>query len=222
MPENHLRASAVPSLPTRQRGVVLFIALIVMVVMSLAALGLMRSIDTTTAVLGNLALRQASILPASFAIEEAASGLFADASLTGIARIPNLTTDFAAENYFAEHDYNQDAPNGGAPSGIPDGVPKQLWTQLAAQGLPRQFPPDADNNQITYVTERMCVKGAAGDPGTGIAKETWCDMGQPKPAPGTTVNQANPLTFPQQVFYRVTVRVDGPQNTVSFLQAMLR
>ncbi|HEV2979344.1 MAG TPA: hypothetical protein VG425_17335 [Casimicrobiaceae bacterium] len=219
MPENPLRASAAPSLPTRQRGVVLFIALIVMVVMSLAALGLMRSVDTTTAVLGNLALRQASILPANYAIEEAASGLFADA---GGPRIPDLNTDWAAENYFAEHDYNQDAPNGGAPSGVPDGVPKQLWTQLAAQGLPKQSAVDADNNHITYLTERMCVKGAAGDPGTGIAKETWCDMGQPKPAPGTTVNQANPLSFPQQVFYRVTIRVDGPQNTVSFLQAMLR
>src|SRR5271169_5335876 len=103
MPENPLRASTAPSLPTRQRGVVLFIALIVMVVMSLAALGLIRSVDTTTAVLGNLALRQASILPANYAIEEAASGLFADA---GGPRIPDLTTDFAAENYFAEHDYN--------------------------------------------------------------------------------------------------------------------
>ncbi len=221
MPENHLRASAAPSLPTRQRGVVLFIALIVMVVMSLAALGLIRSVDTTTAVLGNLALRQASILPANYAIEEAASGLFADA---GGPRIPDLTTDWAAENYFAEHDYNQDAPNGGAPSGVPGGVPKQLWTQLAAQGLPRQFPPDADNNQITYVTERMC-NSAAPQPHTppgNAASGSWCDMGQPKPAPGTTVNQANPLAFPQQVFYRVTIRVDGPQNTVSFLQAMLR
>src|SRR5271166_4374168 len=100
MPENHWRASAAPSLPTRQRGVVLFIALIVMVVMSLAALGLIRSVDTTTQVLGNLALRQAAIMPANYAVEDAAAGLFSDA---GGPRIPDVRIDTPAQNYYAEH-----------------------------------------------------------------------------------------------------------------------
>ena len=43
--------------PTRQHGVVLFIALIVMVALSLAAIALIRSVDTTNAVVGNLAFR---------------------------------------------------------------------------------------------------------------------------------------------------------------------
>ena len=46
-----------------QRGVVLFIALIVMVAMSLAAIALIRSVDTTNILIGNLAFRQSSILP---------------------------------------------------------------------------------------------------------------------------------------------------------------
>src|SRR5438105_13509143 len=65
--------------PARQRGVVLFIALIVMVALSLAAIALIRSVDTTTTVIGNLAFRQASILPANMAVEEAAAALFVDA-----------------------------------------------------------------------------------------------------------------------------------------------
>ena len=210
MPTNLHCGSA--ALPSRQRGVVLFIALIVMVVMSLAALGLMRSVDTTSAVLGNLAMRQSAILPATFAVEQAGVALFAD---QGGPLIPDINVDFPAQNYFAEHSQA---------AGWDDqyGVPKPLQTKLAAQSLKVQFPPLADGNTITYVTERMCNATAPNIPPGNIAAGSWCDMGQPKQSPGTTVNQGTPLILPQQVFYRVTVRVDGPQNTVSFLQAMLR
>ena len=69
-----LLARCTPAPRDNQRGVVLFIALIVMVAMSLAAIALIRSVDTTTTVIGNLAFRQASILPANFAVEDAAAG----------------------------------------------------------------------------------------------------------------------------------------------------
>jgi type IV pilus assembly protein PilX len=209
MAKNLFRGS--PALPPRQRGVVLFIALIVMVVMSLAALGLIRSIDTTTAALGNLAMRQAAILPASYAVEDAGVGLFLD---LGGPRIPDIRVDTPAQNYYAEHSQA---------AGWDDqfGVPKPLQTKAGAQALQRQLPA-AGGNTITYITERMCNKTAPNIPADNSAAGSWCDMGQPKQSPGTTVNQGTPLTLPQQVFYRVTVRVDGPQNTVSFLQAMLR
>jgi hypothetical protein len=46
----------------------------------------------------------------------------------------------------------------------------------------------------------------------------------PKQSPGATINDPSAAILIQQPFYRVTVRVDGPQgtNTVSFVQAMLR
>ena len=211
MPNLAYRANALASLPPRQRGVVLFIALIVMVVMSLAALGLLRTVDTTTAVLNNLALRQAAILPANYAVEDAAVGLFADA---GGPRIADIRVDNLNQNYYASHSQA---------AGWDDqyGVPKPLQTKAGAQALKRFFN-DAENNRITYITERMCTPTAPVIPADNSAAGSWCDMMQPKQSPGTTVNQGTPLTLPQQVFYRVTVRVDGPQNTVSFLQAMLR
>ena len=42
-----------------QQGVILFIALIVLVAMSLAGIALMRSVDTNVLIAGNLAFRQA-------------------------------------------------------------------------------------------------------------------------------------------------------------------
>jgi len=43
---------------TREQGVILFVALIVLVAMSLAGIALMRSVDTSVLVAGNLAYRQ--------------------------------------------------------------------------------------------------------------------------------------------------------------------
>src|SRR5436190_14605176 len=85
----------------RERGVVLFVALIVMVALSLAAIALVRSVDTTNTVIGNLAFRQASILPANLAIEEAAAALFQDADIPHAIRIPDHAAPFPAENYYA-------------------------------------------------------------------------------------------------------------------------
>ena len=48
-----------PKIARRQRGVVLFIALIAMVVLSLAGVALIRSVDTTGSVAGNIAFREA-------------------------------------------------------------------------------------------------------------------------------------------------------------------
>ena len=199
-----------------QRGVVLFIALIVMVVMSLAAIALMRSVDTTTAVIGNLAFRQASILPNNFAIEDAAAGLFSDASPAGVARIADVRANDAANNYWATHDQAWDDAYG---------VPTPLQTSTAAQALGHQLPQDTAGNTVYYVIERMCNPAAAhADAPDDSSTRSWCDMAPPKQPPGATINDPSAGLDFRQVFYRVTVRVDGPPgtNTVSFAQAMLR
>jgi type IV pilus assembly protein PilX len=213
MNTRHPSARCAPIGTSHQRGVVLFIALIVMVAMSLAAIALMRSVDTTSAVIGNLAFRQASILPANYGIEDAAAGLFNDANPANIARIADVRVDTPAENYYATHSQA---------AGWDDqyGVPQPLQTKP-----PSTWPrakTDGAQNTITYVTERMCNPNAPVIPADKSAANTWCDMMPPKQSPGTTINDPMAAILSAQPFYRVTVRVDGPQNTVSFAQAMLR
>ena len=210
----HPPARRAPIGDSRQQGVVLFIALIVMVAMSLAAIALMRSVDTTSAVIGNLAFRQASILPANYGIEDAAAGLFNDAHPANVARIPDVRVDTPAQNYYATHSQA---------AGWDDqyGVPQPLQTKAAAAALTRK-QTDGAGNTITYVTERMCNPDAPVIPADNSARNSWCDMMPPKQSPGTTINDPMAALLSAQPFYRVTVRVDGPQNTVSFAQAMLR
>lgn len=195
----------------QQRGVVLFIALIVMVAMSLAAIALIRSVDTTSQVIGNLAFRQASILPANQAIEDAASGLFADA---GGPRILDVRSDTPNQNYYRAYD-----PAGDNAMGVPD----PLTTKAKASALKRQFT-DGAGNSVTYVTERLCNANVTAPPRPAdySTELTWCDVIAPKGSGCHTINEPCAFDFPAQAYYRVTVRVDGPQNTVSFVQAVLR
>jgi type IV pilus assembly protein PilX len=201
--------SSLTSSPSRQRGVVLFVALIVMVGLSLAAIALIRSVDTTTTVIGNLAFRQASILPANLAIEEAAAALFQDADVAHTIRIPIRDSNLAAENYFASWQNSDDAR----------GIPLQLQKRTAFPGTFRMLVDTsmgavANQTEVRYVIERMCLNAAP-------AVEANCDT-IPPPGPfGTTIGDSS-ISLPSSTYYRVTVRVDGPQNTASFVQAMLR
>ena len=200
------------SSPRRQRGVVLFIALIVMVAMSLAAIALIRSVDTTNAVIGNLAFRMASILPANASIEQAASALFVDADIASVVHISDIekNSDKPSENYYARRLPGEDAR----------GVPVLLQKFSTASVLPKQFDANetttaAINTHVTYLIERMCLA-------TGPATTGNCDLAQPKPNPGDTLGDINFGVAAGVPIYRVTVRVDGPKNTASFVQAMLR
>jgi type IV pilus assembly protein PilX len=200
----------------RQHGVVLFIALIVMVAMSLAAIALIRSVDTTNAIVGNLAFRMASILPANASIEQAASALFSDADIADIVHIPDKTISVPAENYFA---CRQGLPLCGGSAEDARGVPAVLQKSSTASALPKQFDASetataAINTRVTYLIERMCTE-------PGAATIGRCDLVPPKGNPGDTLGDINfgGVSIP---FYRVTVRVDGPQNTTSFVQAMLK
>ena len=64
------------SLPRRQRGVVLLVAMIAMLLLSLAGIALVRSVDTDVGVAGNLGFRQTSMGPVNQAIEIAVLDVF--------------------------------------------------------------------------------------------------------------------------------------------------
>ena len=194
--------------PARQYGVVLFVALIVMVALSLAAIALIRSVDTTTTVIGNLAFRQASILPANMAVEEAAAALFQDADVAHAIRIPIRDSNLPAENYFAFWQNSDDA----------HGVPAQLQKRTAFTQTKMLVDASMTGAQteVRYVIERMCLPLV----GTGPTNAN-CNLLPPSGPFGTTIGDSS-LTLPSVPYYRVTIRVDGPQNTASFVQAMLR
>jgi cellulase/cellobiase CelA1 len=181
-----------------QRGVVLFIALIVMAALALTAIALVRSVDTTTTVVGNLGFREASISPTNRAVEEAVAALFE----TGA--IADTTVNNVGQNYYATLQAGEDS------RGIPLALQKVANYPATARKI-----DDGNGNTIRWIVERACIA-------TGTAIAATCDMMAPKQSLGTTTTETTPVALPRVPFYRLTVRVDGPANTVSFAQAMLR
>ena len=189
-----------------QRGVVLFIALIVMVALSIAGIALIRAVDSGVSVAANLGFRQASIAPTTWAVENAVAAMFDKKT------IADLTKSKLTENYYA---YRFEIKNG-AKLEDPMGVPYDLQGTTPAN-YPVTFVKENDpaGNTIRYVIERMCLD-------EGPATAANCDMSPPKKSEATTAMELVKPDPPRQPFYRLTVRVDGPNNTTTFAQAMLR
>jgi Tfp pilus assembly protein PilX len=180
-----------------ERGIVLLLALVVMALMNLAAIALMRAIDTTTAVAGNLAFRDAATALASAAIEDALASLFESGA------IADREHDLPARGYYASWRPGEDSRS----------VPLVLQSALPSASAVRALDP-SEGNVVRYVIERLCATA-------GPATPSSCNLAVPYvPAPSPPAEQPPPIT-PYTV-YRVTARVDGPQGTAAYVQMMLR
>ena len=85
-----------------QRGTILFIALIVLVAMSLAGIALMRSVDTNVLIAANLAFRQGATAGGDWGVEDAR------AWISGNAAILNDDMPPGARFYLANWQQNLD------------------------------------------------------------------------------------------------------------------
>jgi len=202
-----MKTSAFRSRPQRQRGVVLFVALIAMVILSLAGVALVRSVDTSTGVAGNIAFRQASIAAVNDAIENAVNAVFKAKT------IPTQTDHHMPSHYYAAIQPGEKA------NGVPDVLAGDYATmngKYSGAGLPAPVADPVSGVEVRYVIERVC--NAVG----GLTTAT-CDTLPPKVSPAGTDNKYKPIPLPPIPNFRVTVRVDQPAtNTLTYAQAFLQ
>ncbi len=199
----------------RERGLVLYIALIVMVAMALAAIALIRSTDTGTLVTGNLVLKQAAMSAVDRSVEHAIHALW-DPPL----HIADPTRHSLTENYYACVRNAAGTACLDANSPIPD-VPAVLASPdaFSAAGLSTGLIVDDDaDNKSYFVIERMCLDGAVGVKPTG----NNCNLSSASMGADPGTQHYEGLIRPGNAYYRVTVMVTGPRNTVAYAQAMLQ
>ena len=77
----------------RQAGVVLFIALLALVVLSVGAIALIRAVDADATIAGNLAFKRATVLAADIGLDVARATL--------ASQMSNLDQDAASAGYYA-------------------------------------------------------------------------------------------------------------------------
>ncbi len=190
-----------------QRGVVLFIALIMLVAMSLAGIALIRSVDTGTVIAGNLAFRQNTVHVADLGVEAARSWLMAQASA-------NLYNDQPGVAYFATWQENLDLLGNDIANADYD------WSTSANVVAAPYAPPSGYS--IRFVIHRLCA--GSGDPTGGSAGCIKLGGAAGTTASGTKGAAAYgsyAISVATNAAYRVTVRVNGPRNSLSYVQATM-
>lgn len=218
----------------RQGGVVLLISLVALVAMTLAAIGFMRSVDTGRVLSGNMAFNRAAVAISDIGMEAAratlqqyeAQGGACGAGLNCLwkdgvqmaADLPALNPS-PAGRYFAADDptfnYRVGAVNWNNAYVVPPLVcvapatPACLAQQQALAGY-----------EVRYFIHRMCELGWANATQDGAPARSACvssvaeggaNQGQVNRA-NRGINQA--ITVP---VYRVTVRVQGPRNSLAYV-----
>lgn len=202
----------------RQRGVVLLFSLITLVVLLIAAVALVRSFSDSMFTAGNIAFKRDlqnqsdRVMPAIITLFT--TGDLATPSARGTSQTKfNYSATILPSNSF--------------------GVPNALLddTAFAAVGVTSNDIPvytlSGKNQQITirYVIDRLC--DATGDDSTlGSGRCVLIDTGAPQGGSASQWPNADSggpsgtggSAVPQQLVYRVSVKVTGPRNTQAFFQ----
>jgi Tfp pilus assembly protein PilX len=171
------------------------VALVALLTMTFAGLALIRSVDTANAISGNLAFRQASLHVSDAGVE---------AAMTALDNIiaTSLNSAYPAACAVGACNYYPTKQAVGA-SGVPTTI---NWTLVPS------FVVDG-SYQVQFVIDRMC------DGPTPVADIIIKCMHTEASGVGSKKAGAVSFTSANQVYYRTTVRVKGPRNTVSIVQA---
>jgi type IV pilus assembly protein PilX len=195
----------------RQKGIVLILALIVLVAMSLAGIGLMRSVMTSNRVASNLAFQQSAALSAGVGLEQAIAWLERANGETNGATPPvpklNNHVEIIAPETVAYRANRADPASG------------QTWEAFwSNQGLAiTTLPEDGAGNVVSFMINRLCLNTGSPTGGADCEASPVLNSATETSSKGTGIK----LTVPSQVYYRITVRVVGPRNAVAFSQAVV-
>lgn len=192
----------------RERGVVLLITLIALVTLALAALALVRSVDTNIIVAGNVSLKQAATLSADGGLESGISWLNATESDPALG-LDHFNVDQVAAGYYATS------------TGF-DPLNEATWSGDVTVAVAGGAEVDANGrdllsgNRIRYVIQRMCSEALEPDVNKCLIVEGESDTSSMR-----VMDDPPPSEPPLSPVYRITARVDGPRNTVSYVQAFV-
>ena len=189
-----------------QQGVVLYVALVVMIAMMLAGVAMLRSVGTGVAVAGNLSFKQNATLAGDRGAEGAVPWLLSKTAV-------DLYNSDAANGYSANwaSTFNAAKTDAEDLANPFDPVNNFDWSNAAVKTM----PDDGSGNQVRYVIHRLCklVGSSSGQLGQECAVQG--DIG------GTVDASGQSATRPPRVLYRVTTRIDGPRNSLSYVQVVV-
>jgi Tfp pilus assembly protein PilX len=181
------------ALPRAQGGYMLVLVLVALVAMMISGVALVRSMDTSQLVAGNLAARNSTVNSADAGVQAAVAWIQANAS-TGV-----LNADATASGYYS---YGTDQA----------WTSSTFWSNCTACTV-----TDAANNQVSWSVSRMC-KLTGSPTGTG----NYCaSLNGSSANGGSYSSDATNFTGSPKYFYRITIQVTDPRNSSTLSQAFV-
>lgn len=199
-------------------GAGLVVALIMLVMMSAGAISLVRAVSTGRLMAANLAFRQAAVLASDAGNEAAIEWL--KTQITNAA----LYIDQPAKGYYASVPDNLDI-TGAQASGSGVVIDWDDNDCNNAEGLTclkasTPLAADAAGNVIRYAIHRLCRMAGSPQGGSNSCLMAGGSANTSSKRSSLSYGASSRFTVSTQVYYRITVRVRGPRNTVVFTQTL--
>ena len=208
-----------------QRGVTLLFALVTLVALLFATLALVRSVDTSTLLMGNLGFKQDATVTADQATRQALVWLTANNAA--------LNSDLPQNGYYAS---TKELQSDGTT--IPVDVTGQQLTSVSSRQIVDwtntcsatstsyicSTSTSTSANSSRFVVFRLC--SLAGDQAAATYTGTCA---KPLSSSGQTASKRGELNYSESgrftggsgPYYRIVVRVQGARNTTSFTETIV-
>lgn len=216
----------------RQRGVSMLFALMTLAVLSLAAIALVRSVDSGSLVAGNMGFKQDATAASAQATESAIAYLSGNAGGTA------LEGDVDAQGYYASSLDNLDVTGTATTSAKPMAVVDwqgngcKYVDSANFNGTCKQPSPEVTitktnnitntktDNKVRWIITRLCQKSGPVDATNACAR--------PKSVSTTTASERGELSSGGRItatvaspYYRIVVRTQSGRNTVSYTETIV-
>lgn len=199
----------------KENGLTLIIVMIVMVAMTLAGLAMIHSVNSAGLIAGNMAFRQAALRAGDMGVEAAVTWL--GTNDVGTALDANVPTS----GYLAAQ---QDPASGQTWDKYwrttldPNPPERPVANKVNSGKVVTLATNSANSTTVSYVIHRLCTK--AGDP---VTDPTVICASSPKSAGGDDSHDPSIVLPDRKVprYYRITSRIEGPRNTVSYVQTIV-
>lgn len=191
-----------------QRGVVLFVSLIMLVALTMAGLAVMRGVSAGVQITRNLVFKQGATASADRGIEAARKWLIDNKAGT------TLNNDNTANGYFSSYPANATTKVDTFDATTYD------WT---GSNKSMALSTDAAGNTIRYVIHRLCQSANTAVDSSGqycVAKSGSASGGGGQSKGDLSAGGQN-LDGKLTPYYRVTARAEGPMSTMSYVQAVI-
>lgn len=228
-----------PHRPDRARGVSLLFALLALVALSLAAVALVRSVDTSALVMGNLGFKQDATSAADKVVQSAVTALNtatwdrnADSSQNGYYAQAHESIDVTGQQQTAT---NRELVNWDV-----DGCKYSPDSATATCTVLPSAEVTVNGNRLRYVIFRLCAELGSPNSATNSCARPQATASGSGSGSGSGIGTApkrseikygEELRFGstpglpggayQGVYYRIVVRVIGARNTTSFVETIV-